>query len=924
MKTEKLNINASKHKWAVILKERISLPEHINKYCNGTLNGLEFKGDHGTKHPSEGGKCMSIDPNGGDPYFNCFNCDASGDVIHFQMDYHNLDFNGACLSLANEYGISLPHSTREYSKEELEKIAVITKNSADTQAFFNEATDYYHQCALDNEEVLNYYRGRGITDASIRELKLGYAPPGNKRLYNRFKDKYTPQAMIGSGLVSTSENGNSITEYDFFRDRYIYPYWTNEPGKSNVCYMIGGRTPTTKGKGTGKYIKLPTHKKTTPLINLNVVKHVLWNQGSLAKNPKPLLVTEGIVDAILARQELTDYHVVSPVTAKINNRHIGWLSSMINKGRIRNDITICNDVELNETGKKRAYDNLIGITEEADKLRKKEEIQFIEQLRKVKPDIDKVEIADEIRKQLGDPVTPNVKIALLQKSPEVDKVDLADYLQKGMKEEAQFYIDHARTLWEFEKYIQKDPVRFFEYRNKNFSKFREPAMVVELLTEGNFYAVIGDGLYHYEKGVYRLDEECGNIKKLINSKLKKMGSSTLTNNAINYLKDIAQVKPNAVLEEQTDILNIRNGLLDIQPMFEDGLPVLLPHDPYRLSFSQISAEFDAEVDLDLTIDDFLHEVLEPDDVQELYKLIGMAMFPTTKYQKAGLLFGEGSNGKSVTLKIIRALLGDDNCSSKSLEQLESDKFAASDLYGKLACIQADIGTDYLPHNEMFKAIVSGDQIDAQRKFGHSFQFKPYATLFFSANNLPPSKDKSPAAYRRWQHFKFGRNFVEGKNADPDLDTKLTTSGPLSGLLVCAIAGWLKLRTDNGFKETEGSKNLKQEHQEQNNPVEAFCNEYLERIDDDNQIQPEQRVNAKLLPKMFKAWYKDREDKDSQLSTTRINKAVKQKFSIEKKNRTINGQTKTVWLNLTYKPDALESLNEMLSKINGNDHPNIEL
>lgn len=50
-----------------------------------------------------------------------------------------------------------------------------------------------------------------------------------------------------------------------------------------------------------------------------------------------------------------------------------------------------------------------------------------------------------------------------------------------------------------------------------------------------------------------------------------------------------------------------------------------------------------------------------------------------------MLFGRsGSNGKSVLLNVIEDLLGSSNCSHRSLQDLDTNRFAVADLFGMSA------------------------------------------------------------------------------------------------------------------------------------------------------------------------------------------------------------------------------------------------
>ena len=86
------------------------------------------------------------------------------------------------------------------------------------------------------------------------------------------------------------------------------------------------------------------------------------------------------------------------------------------------------------------------------------------------------------------------------------------------------------------------------------------------------------------------------------------------------------------------------------------------------------------------------------------------MIPDMSMQKAILLIGEGANGKSVYLSAVTVVIGRGNIAGLSLQRLESDKFAAARLVGKLANICADLPSDHLTSTSTFKTIVGGDYL----------------------------------------------------------------------------------------------------------------------------------------------------------------------------------------------------------------------
>jgi putative DNA primase/helicase len=184
-----------------------------------------------------------------------------------------------------------------------------------------------------------------------------------------------------------------------------------------------------------------------------------------------------------------------------------------------------------------------------------------------------------------------------------------------------------------------------------------------------------------------------------------------------------------------------------------------------------------------------------------------------------MFFGDGSNGKGVLIKIIEALLGEKNCSHRSLQDLDKNRFATADLFGKLANTYSDLKSLKLSETGNFKMIVSGDSISAERKFSQPFTFSNHAKLIFSANEIPESDDKTDAFYRRWRIFHFDKKFQNGKE-DPSLIKRLTTPAELSGLLNLALIGLRQLIDEGGF-HSENVEDTRRDYEENTNDVNAF-------------------------------------------------------------------------------------------------------
>jgi putative DNA primase/helicase len=163
-----------------------------------------------------------------------------------------------------------------------------------------------------------------------------------------------------------------------------------------------------------------------------------------------------------------------------------------------------------------------------------------------------------------------------------------------------------------------------------------------------------------------------------------------------------------------------------------------------------------------------------------------------------------SNGKSTYIDTMRALLGDDNVASMDIASL-GEKYGPAELTGKLANLGDDIPDEFLRGSELalFKKLVTGNKIKAERKYHDPFDFKPSATMVFSMNAMPRLADTTDGVFRRLAFVPFRRTFLP---TDPDYDphilTKLTKPDVLRRFAVLGLMALHDIVMDNRDRLTE--------------------------------------------------------------------------------------------------------------------------
>jgi P4 family phage/plasmid primase-like protien len=315
--------------------------------------------------------------------------------------------------------------------------------------------------------------------------------------------------------------------------------------------------------------------------------------------------------------------------------------------------------------------------------------------------------------------------------------------------------------------------------------------------------------YHNDRGLYvprgdwLIKEQCELIRP--------ESTTHEIQEAINHIKRKTGVE-RSEFDSNPDILNLQNGLLNIHTR------QLSVHSQDYLSVVQLPVTHKPRTVCPKILQ-FFRDVLRSADIHVVLQMIGYCLYRSNEFEKAFMLFGDGANGKGVLIKLIEALLGQSNCSHRSLQDLDKNRFAAADLYGKLANTCPDLKSLKLSETGNFKMIVSGDSITAERKFEHPFTFRNYAKPIFSANEIPESDDKTDAFYRRWRIFHFDKKFQNGKE-DPRLIKELTTADELSGLLNLALICLKQLIHERGFHDKDVEQ-TRRDYEENTNDVNAF-------------------------------------------------------------------------------------------------------
>lgn len=268
------------------IKQRLSIEELVGQYVELKRSGRNYKAlcpFHSEKTPSF---YISVEKQ----IAFCFGCQRGGDIFQFLQEVDGIGFQDALKQLAEKTGLDM---------SQYQHVSHTPAVSKDEKKQYNDVHDlavrYFRSMLWDTEDgrkVLDYVRGRGLTDATIRDWNIGFSlEEYDGFLKHASQEKIDRTTLIKSGLV-ISKDTDAQHIYDRFRMRLMFPIQDFQ-GRT---VGFGGRA-LKKGMEP-KYLNSPetaSYKKSEILFALPQAKQAIRSRGHV-------IMVEGYFDAIACHQ----------------------------------------------------------------------------------------------------------------------------------------------------------------------------------------------------------------------------------------------------------------------------------------------------------------------------------------------------------------------------------------------------------------------------------------------------------------------------------------------------------------------------------------------------------------------------------------------------------------------------------------------
>ncbi len=407
----------------------------------------------------------------------------------------------------------------------------------------------------------------------------------------------------------------------------------------------------------------------------------------------------------------------------------------------------------------------------------------------------------------------------------------------------------VRSAFEYYETMKEQGKLFEKSKEGDSLKSKEMG---DFLIANNDFITLRDNMktYLYKDGIYEsegesvyamVSEQCYNS----NVNCKK----AWVDEVANYIKS-QTLHFRSEFDNNPDMIVVNNGILNIKTK------KLTPHTPSYMAFVKVPIDFNPKAK-PLKFIKFLKECFTIDGVfnqTEYYmclEVMALTLLKHSRFEKAVMFIGSGANGKSTFLDVLQKILGSKNVSSRTMHDLSKEKFAKIDLYNKMANIFSDIQGSELYDTGMLKAMISGDVITAEEKFGKPFAFRPYSKLLFSANRFPAVSDQSDGFFRRFIIIEWLRVF-KGKEKDIHLKKELTQDqNELSGILNIMVRTAVLLEERGQFLQEKDIQDVREMWNERSEPINTFLDQETEPDDSEQAF-----VGTGMLYSYYVRWCKD--------------------------------------------------------------------
>ena len=320
----------------------------------------------------------------------------------------------------------------------------------------------------------------------------------------------------------------------------------------------------------------------------------------------------------------------------------------------------------------------------------------------------------------------------------------------------------------------------------------------------------------------------GMVKSASTEKIVRIGSETFDRNK--YL------------------LNFKNGTFDLnENIFKEN-----KSDDYITKLIDINYDSTATCP---RWEQFINEIMGNNEglIKFVQRAIGYSLTGSCEEQKMFICYGSGSNGKTIMMETLRAILNDysRNITAESLMAKESTSTANGDiarLKGARFVTAKETKEGRKLDEALIKEVTGADTMTARYLYKDEFEFIPELKLWLATNYKPEITGQDEGIWRRLILIPFNVQFTNVANdgngkKDKGLAKKLKTEMP--GIINWCIKG-CAMWNEEGLSEPKEVLEAVEEYRSESDGLQQF-------IDENLKITPGACITNKEITELYNRW-----------------------------------------------------------------------
>ena len=242
---------------------------------------------------------------------------------------------------------------------------------------------------------------------------------------------------------------------------------------------------------------------------------------------------------------------------------------------------------------------------------------------------------------------------------------------------------------------------------------------------------------------------------------------------------------------------------------------------------------------------FVDEITDGDKRLALFlqKFCGYMLSGDRSEQIILFLLGEGANGKSVFLDVLKYIFGTyaGVITAKALTDRNANSIPSdiAALANKRFVMMSEFPEHAPLNTATVKSITGGDEITARHLYREWFEFKPQFQVVCALNDLPKLPWVDEAYFRRVRIVPFNRIF-EPFERDKSLHTTLKAEA--DGIMRWIVEGY-QLYREKGLEPTPLMEAYLDEYRTNSDPIYQFVDSHIEETDENDFIPVQTMLDA---------------------------------------------------------------------------------